>query len=96
MRIALICLLWCSSVIFAYDNPNDFVFPQSSVKRLVWQIGYSLEQLSIGRNEIYARHGYIFKNQELKAYFNSKSWYQEKTADEQAIQLNDIERYNVM
>ena len=95
MRVSLICLLWCSSVIFAYDNPNDFVFPQSSTKKIPWPTGYSLEQLAIGRNEIYARHGYTFKNQELKAYFNSKSWYQEKTANEQAIQLNEIERYNV-
>ena len=27
------------------------------------------------RNEIYARHGYIFTTEPYKSYFNSKSWY---------------------
>lgn len=31
--------------------------------------------LRIMRNEIYARHGYIFQNNELINYFNSQSWY---------------------
>ena len=27
------------------------------------------------RNELYARHGYVFNSQDLKDYFGSKSWY---------------------
>ncbi|MDO8734549.1 MAG: YARHG domain-containing protein, partial [Elusimicrobiota bacterium] len=27
------------------------------------------------RNEIYARHGYIFKSEDLSVYFRSKEWY---------------------
>lgn len=37
--------------------------------------GYNKETLALMRNEIYARHGYIFKTEPFKTYFNSKSWY---------------------
>lgn len=37
--------------------------------------GLSKEQLFLARNEIYARHGRIFKSKDLQSYFNSKSWY---------------------
>lgn len=33
------------------------------------------KELTYARNEIYARHGYVFKSAELNEYFNSKSWY---------------------
>jgi hypothetical protein len=32
-------------------------------------------QLEILRNEIYARHGRIFKRQDLQQYFGSQTWY---------------------
>ncbi len=32
-------------------------------------------ELSIMRNEIYARHGYSFANKEMAAYFSEKDWY---------------------
>ena len=31
--------------------------------------------IHLAKNEIYARHGYIFKNQDLNAYFLSQLWY---------------------
>ena len=31
--------------------------------------------LYLARNEIYARHGYVFEDQELASYFASQSWY---------------------
>ena len=34
-----------------------------------------LGQLEILRNGIYARHGYIFKGDDLRAYFSKKDWY---------------------
>ncbi len=33
------------------------------------------DQLGLARNEIFARHGYVFTNDEYKKYFSSKSWY---------------------
>ena len=35
----------------------------------------STYDLWIARNEIFARHGRMFKDPDLQAYFNSKSWY---------------------
>lgn len=32
-------------------------------------------ELMLARNEIYARHGRIFKDPEIRAYFNSQTWY---------------------
>lgn len=31
--------------------------------------------LRIMRNEIYARHGFVFQNTDMKNYFTSQSWY---------------------
>lgn len=36
---------------------------------------YSRKQVEAIRNEIYARHGYVFKTQEWSSYFNQRSWY---------------------
>lgn len=38
--------------------------------------GLSAEELRIARNEIYARHGRIFKDEGLQAYFNGCDWYE--------------------
>ena len=32
-------------------------------------------ELKIMRNEIFARHGYIFKTKDMKNYFSAQSWY---------------------
>lgn len=57
--------------------------------------GLSKEELRIARNEIYARHGYIFKSADLKEYFKSKSWYQEVFSSTTQFDLNEYEHYNV-
>ena len=46
------------------------------------------------RNEIYARHGYIFKTSEMKAYFSQQVWYQGQY-EEVVGQLTSIEQKNV-
>lgn len=51
--------------------------------------------LSLARNEIYARHGYIFKNPELQEFFESKSWYVPISKNVSDKELNDYERANV-
>lgn len=37
--------------------------------------GYSQEGVAVIRNEIYARHGYIFKTEKWSNYFTQFSWY---------------------
>ncbi|HCW54574.1 MAG TPA: hypothetical protein DG753_12755 [Clostridium sp.] len=52
-------------------------------------------QLGIARNEIYARHGYIFKVEQFRKYFESQSWYVPKYSNQSSISLNSIEEYNI-
>lgn len=55
----------------------------------------SITQMII--NEMYARHGYIFKDQALTDYFAQKSWYIPRTANMEEIYpvMNDVEQANV-
>ncbi len=50
--------------------------------------------LKIMRNEIYARHGYIFKTAEMRAHFAAESWYR-PTREQVDTLLSAIERHNV-
>lgn len=53
-------------------------------------------ELDILRNEIYARHGYIFKRKDLNEYFLSQPWYNLTQSDMKAIEklLTDTEKHN--
>ena len=55
----------------------------------------SITQMII--NEMYAKHGYIFKDQALIDYFSRKSWYAPRTTDMEQIYpvMNDVEQANV-
>lgn len=50
-------------------------------------------QLRILRNEIYARHGYIFKSADLKAHFSKYPWYKPLYGDVTS-KMSGIEKYN--
>ncbi len=52
------------------------------------------EDLRVLRNEIYARHGRVFKDKQLQKYFETQSWYK---ADPEFMddQLNEIEVQNL-
>lgn len=52
-------------------------------------------ELCLMRNEIFARHGYIFSRSELRAHFENQPWYRGTTTRLGDIHLNDIEKYNV-
>ena len=58
---------------------------------------FSKELIYIFRNEIYARHGLIFKNEDLNNYFKKYSWYQGTyTMDEfNSSVFNDYEIRNL-
>jgi hypothetical protein len=80
------------------DSSNDFIFPNSSVEVLKdYQLAaLSKENLALARNEIFARHGYIFKTEPFKSYFPKKSWYKPNPSfTGNYAELNEIERYNV-
>lgn len=54
----------------------------------------SKHDLKIMRNEIFARHGYIFKTSEMKSYFSTQSWYYGRYDDVSSL-LSDLEHKNV-
>lgn len=63
-----------------YTDANlsgEYIFPDSSNRLLTVQelSGMSDYELQLARNEIFARHGYIFSTPEMATYFESKSWY---------------------
>lgn len=76
---------------------NSFIFPESSSSYLSKSQVRSLSnyQLGIARNEIYARHGYIFKLDTFKRYFESQNWYVPRYTNQNSITLNSVESYNV-
>jgi serine/threonine-protein kinase len=51
-------------------------------------------ELRIMRNEIFARHGYIFKTPEMRSYFAQQSWYSPRYDDVSRL-LSDVEVRNV-
>lgn len=56
--------------------------------------GFSKDELRLLRNAIFAKHGYIFKNDDLKNYFGQFTWYAPKYSDIND-QLTPVEKKNV-
>lgn len=54
---------------------------------------YSGWELTLMRNEIFARHGRAFNDPELRDYFQSRSWYKVNPAFNNSM-LTKIEQYN--
>lgn len=77
----------------------EYIFPDSDKKYLSEEEVRSLsaDKLYIGRNEVFARHGYIFKDSNLKQHFESTSWYQGTVNGDQFNMgvFNEYERKNV-
>lgn len=84
----------------AENNKEEYIFPDSNSRYLSEEEIRSVDadKLKIARNEIFARHGYIFNDEELNQYFNSTSWYQGTVPSDQFDMdwvLNDFEKKNV-
>ena len=77
---------------------NGYIFPDSDTELLTEDDleGLTADECKIARNEIYARHGRKFKDEELQAYFDACEWY-EGTIDPDDFKetdLSDIEIAN--
>lgn len=75
---------------FLFDSANQYITRSylSTCTR---------DEITIILNEMYARHGYIFKDAELRAYFNSQSWYTGyiTSMEEAASYFNSVESANL-
>lgn len=60
-----------------YFDANDYFMPEASTRYLTsWDLkDLSRSELVLIRNEIFARHGYIFDLNELLEYFYATNWY---------------------
>ncbi|MDD6489381.1 MAG: YARHG domain-containing protein [Clostridia bacterium] len=78
-------------------QPSDYIFFDSDVRYLTDNEVKKLDSTDIkyAINEIYARHGYIFKDEELRNYFHEKSWYSGSVEDVNSIQFNSYEDENL-
>jgi outer membrane protein OmpA-like peptidoglycan-associated protein len=72
-------------------------FPEATLRLLTDEdvASKSEADLKLMRNEIYARHGYIFPPGDMHDYFASQRWYTPTTVSVQS-QLTDIERKNIL
>ncbi len=76
------------------DKSADYMLPssdcayysESDIK------GLSDWELYLARNEIYARHGRGFSNDDLQRYFNGKSWYR-RTCDPDKFDESVLNKY---
>lgn len=78
----------------------EFIFPDSDKKYLSEDEirAKTVGDLMVGRNEIFARHGYMFEDANLKSHFESTSWYQGTVASSEFNSehvFNEFEKKNV-
>lgn len=80
---------------FEYKTDVGY-FPQGSQRLLKTEDVENLarEELSMMRNEIFARHGYCFSRKEYRQLFENEDWYVPNTVDVRNL-LTDIEKKNV-
>lgn len=87
-----------NSVTSKINSSDDYIFTKSGEKKLLDSDLSSLskEKLALVRNEIFARHGYVFEEEPYKSYFKGKLWYKPNpNFKEKDEELNNIEKYNV-
>jgi serine/threonine protein kinase len=76
-------------------SPYPGRYPEASERELEDKdfIDKSRVELRIMRNEIFARYGYIFKSEDLRAYFNNQDWYSPRFENVNDM-LTDLEKRN--
>lgn len=74
---------------------DDYIFP--SDRQYITEAdmtGWDQNTALLARNEIYARHGYVFQTQEIQNYFAAKDWYTPNPSYD-GSGLSDVEKANV-
>ena len=80
------------------EEASEYIIPDSDTRVITESDleGLDEDQLRIARNELYARHGRLFNDEQLQAYFNNCSWYHGEIQPDDFTDdmLSDIERQN--
>lgn len=83
---------------YGMDRPLEFILSSDQREYTIDELkDYPEDIIYLALNEIYARHGYIFKNEDLQNYFMGQVWYTplvegENFSDEV---FNDYEKENL-
>lgn len=84
-----------------YENDNSdlyvgqMIYPSDTVYITADELQYyTKDQIYLMRNEIYARHGYIFDSQNLQNYFSAQPWYMPNPNYNDSM-LNAVEKANI-
>ncbi|HXA01175.1 MAG TPA: YARHG domain-containing protein [Cytophagaceae bacterium] len=77
-------------------KPDAGVYPKTSTTLLTEADVENMDgkDLRMMRNEIYARHGYSFKDKDLRAYFDQQEWYMPMAIDVRE-ELTETEAKNI-
>lgn len=77
---------------------EDYILPDSDRRLLTEEdlVGLDEERLILARNEIYARHGRMFKDEMIQSWFDAQSWYKGTIPPEEFSEdtLSDTEQKN--
>ena len=73
---------------------NHLDVPMDSDMNIKKTEHYTLEELDIMRNEIFADYGYKFKSPDWQNYFYGKRWYK-PMYDDVNDQLTEIDKHNI-
>ena len=76
---------------------NDYIFEDSNSRQLSKSEleGLSKKELRYARNELYARHGFIFGKKDLQDYIGSKSWYDPSIEGDKFIDEDIFNEYEI-
>lgn len=84
---------------YDYDYGDwDYLFPSDTELLTTSFLNTkSKGEIDLIRNEIYARHGYIFKKEKYRNYFSQKAWYHptESSMEVAESHFNSTERKNI-
>ena len=82
-----------------YDYYDEYIIPDSDVCKITKSevLALSKEERWIAKNEIYARYGRMFNNQDLQEYFDGLDWYIPTTSPDDFDEsvFSKVEKYNV-
>lgn len=78
------------------NDESGYILPHSDKKELTRADieNLSIEKLNLAKNEIFARHGYIFTKSNYIEYFLKQPWYKENP-NYSDKDLTDIEKKNI-
>lgn len=76
---------------------ENYILPTSNKSVLTEKDLFELSPyyIDLARNEIYARHGYVFKSDSYKYYFSDMPWYKKNTKFKESL-LSSLEKKNVI